>query len=52
VAHEHPDALAPLLPVAFADATSDRPKDLADRLARESAAILPLLSTRLRAAFP
>ena len=45
-----PDALPPLLAVAFADATADLPKDVADRLARESAATLPLLLNTLRAA--
>ena len=44
LAHEQPDALAPILAVAFADATADLPKAMADRLARESAAtLLPLL---------
>jgi len=50
IVRTQPDALAPLLAVAFADATADLPKDVADRLARESAATLPLLLNRLRAA--
>jgi len=49
IVRTQPDALAPLLAVAFADATADVPQDLADRLARESAATLPLLLNRLRA---
>jgi hypothetical protein len=49
IVRTQPDALAPLLAVAFADATADVPKDVADRLARESAATLPLLLNRLRA---
>lgn len=50
IVRTQPDALPSLLVVAFVDATADLPKDVADRLARESAATLPLLLNRLRAA--
>ena len=51
LAHEQPDAFAPILAVAFADATADLPKAMADRLARESAATLLPLLHKLRAFF-